>query len=366
MGLTSERLRWRIIETWESLGGNLSATARHLELPISVVKTWVNRYKATGGVAPALKTGRRRVLSDQASEIAHEMLLSESQDCGHTVALQLHSRGITKYPLNRKTVIRACRRVAEKKGRPIVAQRVKPRKQLTDGNMQKRLDFSEENLSRLWDDVMITDRKRFLFKYPGAKVNRVQWVEVGSHREAPKVNHPACVNVYGGLTMYGVTKLVEVAGTSHEVSKYKTKRGTRASNITQAEYKSVLNFLLLPEGQRIFKKHGISSWMLQQDNDKEHNVAKAVINTWNKQHSTSIGLLKDWPPNSPDLSPIENLWGWVEARVDARGCKNYEEWKRSVWEEWGNVTPQLAQKLMQSMGRRLASCISVGGKKTKY
>jgi len=30
---------------------------------------------------------------------------------------------------------------------------------------------------------------------------------------------------------------------------------------------------------------------------------------FNEENKCSISLLPGWPPSSPDLSPIENLWG---------------------------------------------------------
>ena len=49
-----------------------------------------------------------------------------------------------------------------------------------------------------------------------------------------KVSNFAGVNVYGRFTRFGVTKLQAVAGISTQVSTHKTKKGTTASNITQA------------------------------------------------------------------------------------------------------------------------------------
>ena len=37
-----------------------------------------------------------------------------------------------------------------------------------------------------------------------------------------------------------------------------------------------------------------------------------------------------WPPNSPDLNPIENLWSIIKQRVDADG-KQYSS-KDALWE----------------------------------
>ena len=36
--------------------------------------------------------------------------------------------------------------------------------------------------------------------------------------------------------------------------------------------------------------------------------------------------LPEWAPNSPDLSPIENLWAWMEQQLGARvGINNTDD-----------------------------------------
>ena len=104
-------------------------------------------------------------------------------------------------------------------GTPIHAVWGKPAMRLTRLTKLRRLQFCMANRSRSWGNVMFTDRKRFMFSYPGEKVMPCQWVRRGSTRQAATVNHPQCVNVYAGITKYGVTKLHVVAGSS----KHKTK-----------------------------------------------------------------------------------------------------------------------------------------------
>ena len=50
---------------------------------------------------------------------------------------------------------------------------------------------------------------------------------------------------------------------------------------------------------------------LQQDNDPKHkcNIAKKWL------IDNNIPELENWPPNSPDLNPIENCWTWVRNYV---------------------------------------------------
>lgn len=366
MGLTPEWERWLIVETWQANGKSASYTARKLNKPLKVVNQWVRRYESTGTVKAAPKPGRRRLLSKGGDRQAHALLLQQEQNGAHGVALELSSMGITSTICSKQTIIRAANRAAKEEGIPIHPDRRHPRKALTDNNKQSRIAFSQANLSRCWDNVMVTDRKRFLFVYPGAKVHRVQWVRAGEHREAKKVNHADSVNVYGGITVWGVTKLHEVAGTSKKISKYKTKKGQASTNITQQEYSDVLMSTLLPEGERIFHSHGTSSWMLQQDNDKAHAKAGACIAKFNRQAGSSIGLIRGWPPNSPDLSPIENLWGQVQANMEARGCKNFKDFCHAVHEEWAKITPGMARRYVRSVHNRLSSCLELHGNKTKY
>ena len=53
---------------------------------------------------------------------------------------------------------------------------------------------------------MITDRKKFLFSFPGTSVKRVQWLKKGEQRQAYRPNNPMVVNMYAGITKHGVTK----------------------------------------------------------------------------------------------------------------------------------------------------------------
>jgi hypothetical protein len=157
-----------------------------------------------------------------------------------------------------------------------------------------------------------------------------------------------------------------VAGTSKQQSKYTNKKGQRSKNITAGEYQDVLKATLLPEGKRIFNAKGVAQWQLQQDNDPSHREGPVIIQEWSSSHSSSITVLGKWPPNSPDLNPIENVWAYVQGKVNSLGCKSFEEFKLAVLDQVKAVPLSMLNNLFNSMPKRMAKVIQLEGDKTKY
>src|SRR6476660_9887893 len=65
------------------------------------------------------------------------------------------------------------------------------------------------------------------------------------------------------------------------------------------------------------------TWWFQQDNAPQHTSRLAY--RW--FHNHGVNQL-DFPPYSPDLNPIENLWSILKARVEARLARTMEEVER--------------------------------------
>ena len=358
--MLSEERKWAIIHEFTATQ-NISATAKKLKVNRNSAALWVKRFQETGGVTKKRSTGRPRALTEESAKEAVKLLLDGHHTGTHHVARVLQEQGFVSNAPHRTTVARAAKKVAKLEGAPIRPVWGLPAKELNAATKQKRLKFASLNLKRRWDSVMLTDRCKFHFLYPGVSVKPTGWVRRGQKRVALKVNHAQVVNLYAGITRWGVTKCHIVAGTSKYKSAYLNKKGQGSKNITSSEYRDVLKDTLLPEGTRIFGSRGMTTWFLQQDNDPTHKVAVQEVKMWNVRKGSSIQLLPFWPPSSPDLSPIENFWGWVKAKVNAKGCRTFDEFQQEVVAVIKGVPKDIIRAYFASMKGRLQKTIELGG-----
>jgi Helix-turn-helix domain/DDE superfamily endonuclease len=366
MRAPNEATRYAIIAQYQK-NPNYSDVGRELGLDPRTVAKWIKRNEKEGNPVEYTSSGRPRAISVAAARAGKDHLLSKGFDNLHQVALKLRSDGLAPRVVHATTLSRRVKAQARVDEDPIQVKTGKPDKDLTPKNKGQRLEFSLANKKRNWSYVMITDRKKSMFSYPGSVVRRAEWVRKGERRVANRPNKPQVCNMYAGITKWGVTKPHFVTGTSKLATMYKNQKGQPARNITCAEYKDVLSQTLLPEGRRLFNQQGISGWVLQQDNDPTHKrSAHEQLKLWNCGGRGGVELLKNWPPNSPDLSPIENAWGHVQATVNAAGCSTFEDFKRTLEKAWTGLDHKYLKKLMNSMPSRLEACVKKGGDKTDY
>jgi hypothetical protein len=90
------------------------------------------------------------------------------------------------------------------------------------------------------------------------------------------------------------------------------------------------------------------------------------VQAYNTAHGSSITVLPNWPPSSPDLNPIENVWAIVQARVNRRGPETFEDFKAAVIQELKGLSQQTISKLYASMKGRIHAVLSRGGNRTGY
>ena len=355
----------------------MAATARNPKMPFGLkcIKHWVGVYKRTGAVSAKKPTGRPPKLNATAAKVAVELLQDPDKfGTGQAVAMELHERGLTpgSKAVCTATLISAARAQSIADGDELQLAKGGPKKELTTATKKKRLEFAKANLSTNWAHVLFSDRKKFSFRYPGTKARASMWIKKSKGGKGGykcfQPNNPQRVNLYMGMCKFGVTKTHKVAGSKGYQSPFKNKKGQQARNITNAEYRHVLQETLLPEGSRLFGENGLSTFRFEQDNDPAHvKSAPAEVKAWSAKHpGRSITLLSNWPPHSPDLNPIENVWGIVQREVDAAGCSSFDEFEATVIHKLKSFPPKTLERLVRSMKGRMKRVIEAKGDRIKY
>ncbi len=129
------------------------------------------------------------------------------------------------------------------------------------------------------------------------------------------------------------------------------------SIVNAAIYQEILEHFMLPSADKLY---GDADFIFQQDLAPAH-TAKGT-KSWFNDHGVTV---LDWTANSPDLNPIENLWGIVKRKMRDTRPNNADELKATVKETLASIPPQQCHKLITSMPRRIEAVIKAKGP-TKY
>ena len=206
--------------------------------------------------------------------------------------------------------------------------------------MRKRLVWCKEQLKSKenFADVIFTDE---------CTVQLEQHSQVCFRKKLQKrtlkqrAKHPIKLHIWGGISARGATKVVMFTGIMN---------AKRLSAIYEAG--------LLPFVEERFP----DSHRLYQDNDPKHSskhierfLAEKQINWWYT------------PPESPDLNPIELVWGSMKQCLrNSYKPRNLDELKAGIEKFWLTLTPQICRKYIGHLKKVIPKIVEVKGAPSGY
>ncbi|KAL0193943.1 hypothetical protein M9458_012239, partial [Cirrhinus mrigala] len=126
--------------------------------------------------------------------------------------------------------------------------------------------------------------------------------------------------------------------------------GAMSAAVNAASYQEILEHFMLPSAEKLY---GDEDFIFQHDLAPAHSAK--TTGKWFTDHGITV---LNWPANSPDLNPIENLWDIVKRKLRDARPNTLDELKAAIEASWASITPQQCHRLIASMPRRIEAVIS--------
>ena len=74
----------------------------------------------------------------------------------------------------------------------------------------------------------------------------------------------------------------------------------------------------------------------------------------------------EWPAQSPDFNPIENIWSFMKYKIRKLNPKTVQHLQDAIFDIWAEITDDFIHNLINSMKSRCEAAIKTRGGPINY
>lgn len=317
-----------ILHYWNKGYRCAAEIARRTKIPVRTVRYNIAKLKQRNSVDHRGGNGRHRKITPEDSIAIGQWIRRNNEITARELVTKLgreRHRNVSRWTMQRQLARLGYRNVLPR-ATPMLTQQQK----------ERRVKWAMQHKNDDWSRTVFSDETSFqLFrntvrrwsKHAGREFKRIP-------KDRQKVMAWGACSSKGQLAFHSFKRIMD-----------------------GSYYVSILREHLLCGARRQFG----GRWRFQQDNDPKHTcrLAKQFL-------EQNVPETIDWPANSPDLNPVENLWSVLKLRVEKRRPKNQEELERFLHEEWERIPMSTVSHLIDSMKFRCLAVIDSAGERINY
>lgn len=317
--------REALLYLWNEGVRNAKELHTRTNISLSTIYENIKKLEETGTTEHRGGNGRPRKITQSASRAIGQYIRHDPFISTRTITMKLEKKGIK---VSHVTVFNHLASSGYLNSLPYQTP------MLTTAHKEARVQWAQKHLHDRWNRTFFSDETAFqLFR----NTIRVWYKGARPLRRIPKDRTK--IMAWGGFWAGGKSSLFCF------------------KEVMNAEFYVRILDNHIPEVKEMLGKR----WRWQQDNDPKHTSHLAMGFLRER-----VPEVMDWPSNSPDLNPIENMWGIIKRNVEKRMPKNIGELEQYMIEEWNEIPMSTLKNLTMSMKRRCELVLEANGDRISY
>ena len=337
--IVSEEAKQLIIK-WYLEGKTVTECSKLNGRPWSTVKSIIKKYTETGTVENQYRGGCKKIMTTRDRNALIRIVKNQPTTKTKNIITEFYAHNPIK--VDRTTIYSELKSMGYR--RRVLRKKVIVRSE----NIKKWLIWAKERLNwapEMWNNFIFRDECSVVIG-GGKRVYcwRTEDEKDRSHL-IPKgrTQRRLSVMIWGTFTINGVGILLPIE-----------------SNIDSKKYCQILQDGFLPVLDWFYPE---GDFVFVHDNAPVHSSEEA--RKWMEDWQISAS---EWPPQSPDLNVIENVWRMMKVKLyeDAGSITTRAELVQRLQLLWRDITTEKNQELYSSLPSRMAAVIKCKSTITKY